>query len=84
MSQYTAVLTRAGFDDYTSRTNAMATGVQKVVKPDAPVSAEAMAAAAYLTFHVPEFSWTFEVDVFGGYRITVHFKGAEINVDATE
>ena len=46
-------------------------------------SQDAAAAISALALQIPDLAFTFEVDILGNHRITVHFKGADITVDDT-
>lgn len=35
-----------------------------------------------LALQIPDFAFTVEVDILGNHRVTVHFKGADVTVDA--
>lgn len=84
MSQFAAVLSRKGYEAVrvqgnTHRVVAVPDSVQADVVTD-----EVLQSAEALMLNIPAFDWSIEVDLLGRQRITIHFKGAAIEISETE
>lgn len=84
MTQFTSVLTKESFVALTDKRGLLPMTAADIRSDHPGVSESTLELARTLMLQVPEFSWTIEVDLLGRHRVTVHFKGAEIGIDAME
>lgn len=82
MAQYTYCANRKSLEANSHRQHAMALlGPNIGVKADTVIDDIEAIHQAFMV-SIPAFDWSFETDILGRLRVTVHFKGAEVSIDA--
>lgn len=81
MSSWTTLFTSPEVGEIAAGSHATLAVTGDRSMPASTVSPEALSVAQALLIQLPEVTFTFEVDVVGRHRITVHFGGGSIAVD---
>lgn len=81
MPQWSAAVTSRSYEGTAVQGVAMKGKSDETPRPGLGLRPETEQLCQSLMLQLPGIDWTVEVDLFGQHRVTLHFKGLDIQID---